>query len=126
VLSYVVGILVMFRCNERIHTPENYRRYKNKVRKTLARVERQLFLDQYYKAFSLHNGPCTLCEECVVKNSDANQGTTRMCRHHKIARPSMEAMGIDVLQTVRNAGWEPRILDNFISQPTYYGLILVE
>jgi predicted metal-binding protein len=127
VLAYTYGLLVKFRTGGPNKSPEDYRNTKNKIRRTLSLLERQLVLDQFYKAFSLHNGPCTLCEICVIEDGKGGgKNILSVCRHHKVARPAMESMGIDVFQTVRNAGWEPSILKSFFEAPTYYGLILIE
>ena len=123
--SFDAGILMKFTATEPNTSIEKYRAYKNKLRKTLARLERQLFLEGYHKAISLHSGPCTLCEKCVIHdNPDPN--VVPKCRKYKLSRPAMEAMGISVFDTVKNVGWETKILTNFFDIPTYYGLLLIE
>lgn len=49
-------------------------------------------------ALGLIGGCCRLCETCVAAESG------RACRHPFKARPSMEAMGIDVQATAEKAG----------------------
>lgn len=49
-------------------------------------------------ALGLIGGCCRLCETCVAADSG------RACRHPFKARPSMEAMGIDVQATAEKAG----------------------
>lgn len=49
----------------------------------------------YRFATAFSGGPCSLCDECV--------GIGGHCRHPFIARPSMEAVGIDVIATSANA-----------------------
>ncbi len=49
-------------------------------------------------ALGLIGGCCRLCESCVAADSG------RACRHPFKARPSMEAMGIDVQATAEKAG----------------------
>ncbi len=49
-------------------------------------------------ALGLIGGCCRLCESCVAVDSG------RACRHPFKARPSMEAMGIDVQATAEKAG----------------------
>jgi len=49
-------------------------------------------------ALGLIGGCCRLCESCVAADSG------RTCRHPFKARPSMEAMGIDVQATAEKAG----------------------
>lgn len=52
----------------------------------------------YTLAAGLIGGTCRLCATCV------GQGSAETCRHPFRARPSMEAMGIDVQDTCREAG----------------------
>ena len=61
-------------------------------------VEKMAFEEGYYFATGLIGGCCRLCPECV-----AVTGETK-CRHPFQARPSMEAMGIDVMATLEKAG----------------------
>jgi predicted metal-binding protein len=71
------------------------------VRKSIFELEKHAFLSGYYKSFAYgFCGPCTLCTECVVEDGIFT------CKFAKESRPSMEAAGIDVFKTVRNAGLE--------------------
>jgi predicted metal-binding protein len=73
---------------------KNLRRY----RRMLVDLEGDMFKDGFYKAFVLIAGPCDLCKEC-------SKLTDTQCKNRYRARPSMEACGIDVFQTVRNNGF---------------------
>ena len=88
------------------------------VKATVAELEREIFLNGYWKAFALGAGPCYFCESCAVK--------TGRCRHSERARPSMEACGIDVFTTVRRAGFPIEVVRTTHQCPDYYGLILVD
>ncbi|MFC1699837.1 DUF2284 domain-containing protein [Candidatus Omnitrophota bacterium] len=81
----------------------------------VARLERELFFDGYYKALGLGAGPCNLCEECADT-----------CKHAEKARPSMEACGIDVFSTVRAHGFPIEPLRTQNCQGNYYGVVLIE
>ena len=48
------------------------------------------------------------------------------CRHPYEARPSMEACGIDVFQTARDAGFPIEVLTSYDDTPNFYSLLLVE
>lgn len=74
------------------------------VYKIVSDVESMAFYDGYYLAFGLGAGSCrhTFCNQ--QKNCQALQG--QRCRFSLIARPSMEAVGIDVYQMVVSAGWD--------------------
>ena len=55
-----------------------------------------LYSQNEFKAFPMGSGRCYLCRECDPMN----------CKYPHRAYPSMEACGIDVSSTVKNAGWE--------------------
>lgn len=91
---------------------------KGSPTKIAAQLERELFLDGFYKAFGLGAGPCFLCEEeCAFEKG---------CRHASDARPCMESCGIDVYRTVRTNGFEIDVLRTREEKPRFFGLVLVE
>lgn len=75
-----------------------WRKMRVKMLNGLTDLEGEMFKDGYYKAFVLLAGPCHLCKECSKLKEEP-------CNFGQKARPSMEACGIDVFQTARNAGF---------------------
>jgi predicted metal-binding protein len=99
-----------------------HRRLKKEQRskvlnETMARLEIEIFLDGYYKAWSMGSGPCRLCKECDL---------TGPCKHGYEARPSMEACGIDVYKTARGNGFSIEVVRTHDEERNVFGLILVE
>jgi predicted metal-binding protein len=82
----------------------------------IAKLERSLFLEGYYSAFGLPAGPCERCKKCNLEH----------CTHPRLARPSMEACGIDVYATARKNGFCIDVRKTTKEKPTYFGLVLVE
>lgn len=80
-------------------------------------AEKWAFAYQFRFATGLIGGCCRLCDECVA----AKDG--RVCRHPFKARPSMEAMGIDVVDTVSNAGLSTRF--PIMNEVTWTGVVLI-
>lgn len=80
-------------------------------------AEKWAFAYQYRFATGLIGGCCRLCDECAAVKSG------RFCRHPFKARPSMEAMGIDVVATVVNA----RLTTRFpvANEVTWTGILLI-
>lgn len=76
---------------------------QRKLHRLVNEVEAAAFKKGFYLAAGLIGGECLLCPECV------GSAGGRPCRHPFEARPSMEAMGIDVLRTCENAGLEVRL-----------------
>jgi predicted metal-binding protein/predicted O-methyltransferase YrrM len=81
------------------------------------RAEREAFTSGFHKALAFWAGPCALCEPCP---------SNKKCRNPRDSRPSMEAAGIDVYETVRRAGFRLRTLDSPEDFVKYYALILLE
>ena len=90
---------------------------RRRMERVLADLERTIFLDGFYKALALGAGPCRLCATC---------DTARPCRHPYLARPAMEACGIDVYATCRNAGLELKVVRDLADRQKYVNLILIE
>jgi len=83
----------------------------------IVRLEREIFLDGYYKAWSMGSGPCRLCKECDLATP---------CKHGLEARPSMEACGIDVFKTARDNGFPIEVVRTHEGERNIFGLIFVE
>jgi predicted metal-binding protein len=83
----------------------------------LVMLEIKMFLDGYYKAWSMGSGPCRLCKECDL---------TIPCKHGLEARPSMEACGIDVFKTARDNGFPIEVVRTREDERDVFGLVLVE
>jgi len=85
--------------------------------KAIVRLEIEIFLDGYYKAWSMGAGPCDLCKECNLSGT---------CKHGHEARPSMEACGIDVFKTARDNGFPIEVVRKRDEEINIFGLILVD
>ena len=83
----------------------------------IGHLEIEIFLDGYYKVFSMGSGRCRLCKEC---NPNGH------CRHGRVARPSMEACGIDVFKTARDNGFPIEVVQTHEEERNSYGVILAE
>jgi predicted metal-binding protein len=75
-----------------------------KIYKMVSEVESLAFYDGHYLAFGFGAGSCrhTFCgqqDSCLAMEG-------KRCRFSLIARPSMEAVGIDVYQLVARQGWD--------------------
>ena len=85
----------------------------------LVEMEGEMFKDGYYKAFVFLAGHCDRCKEC-----EKIKGTP--CKFGDLARPSMEASGIDVYQTARNNGFFIKPLRDKTEPWNFYNLMLVD
>ena len=100
--------------------------YLNNERKRISQVrcwkgtislERMLFLEGYYKAFSLVGECCALCKECAYPDD---------CRFPQEKRPSVESFSIDVIGTLKNLGTTSEVATRTCETYSYYGIILLE
>ncbi|UCE15280.1 MAG: DUF2284 domain-containing protein [Candidatus Bathyarchaeota archaeon] len=78
-------------------------------------IELEAFYDGYPLAFAL--AECYLCETCTFPAP---------CIFPTKARPSMQALGIDVFATVKKLGLPINTLRSKDETPNYYGLVLLE
>jgi predicted metal-binding protein len=96
---------ILFRCHD-----------MTLVTEAAINVNKEIFVDGYYKAIAFGSGPCLRCKEC----------NTVVCNFQGNTIPSMEACGIDVFQTARNNGYEITTLRSRGEIQNHFGLILVE
>lgn len=80
-------------------------------------MERRLFLEGYYKVFSLVGECCALCKKCTYPQD---------CRFPQEKRPSVESLSIDVIGTLQNLGLNSQVAINKADTFNYYGIILLE
>jgi predicted metal-binding protein len=111
--SYQKAILLHQRLPKR---KTRWARFAN-FSKSIVRLEIEIFLDGYYKAWSMKCGPCDLCKECNLSGT---------CKHGLEARPSMEACGIDVFKTARDNGFHIGVVRTRDDEMNIFGLVLVE
>ncbi|HDS45066.1 MAG TPA: DUF2284 domain-containing protein [Methanomicrobia archaeon] len=98
------------------------------VHDTMFELERYAFLSGYYQAFAMVALPCTYCEDCLPEREglELDQVPKRFCTHQGKVRPAMEACGIDVITTVRDAGYELEVLTSSGEKIVLFGLLLID
>ncbi len=111
--SYLRAILLHRHITEGSKRREETKRFNEMI----LRLEIDIFLDGYYKAFSMTSGPCRLCKECDL---------TQPCKKGMEARPSMEACGVDVFATARGNGFPIQVVRTPEEEQNIFGLILVD
>jgi len=94
--------------------------HAKKLHELVNQGEKEAFEAGFRFAAGLIGGCCRLCETCVAADPRA---VDTACRFPFKARPSMEAMGIDVIATAEAAGWSSTFpVTNHV---TWTGLILI-
>jgi predicted metal-binding protein len=88
---------VIFHLHVQFDTPENRFNWYKKMTLKLSKLEREVFLSGFEKAFFLLFGGCPLCKDCGIERS--------FCRQPEKARPAPEALAVDVYSTVKKLGY---------------------
>jgi predicted metal-binding protein len=99
--SYYMAVLVQLEgaiVNKDNWEPETDR-WALQLHDIIYKLEKKAFSLGFPFAAGLIGGSCKLCKDCPGEND-----TNAKCLHREKARPSMEAMGIDVLSTCKNTG----------------------
>jgi predicted metal-binding protein len=126
VQQYKHAILIGFQ-----GTTENILQHHMKMNKVIHKLEKAAFFKGFVKALGFATGTCLFCKKCIIQEESLKgmpaEVARRYCRHKNKARPSLEAVGIDVFSTVHNAGLEIEVItENNIEKMKHFGLILLE
>lgn len=109
---------VIFHFEEAVETPEDRHVWTREVNQGLVRLEREVFLAGYEKAFLLYMDSCYICADCA--------GTREECKSPRSARPSPEAMAMDVFSTVRQYGYPIEVLADYSEAMNRYAFLMME
>lgn len=109
---------VVFHFTKRVSHPEDRFAWTRDVNSTLLKLERDVFLSGYYKAFLLFMDSCNLCAEC--------QGSREKCNYPKRSRPTPESMAVDVFATVKKIGYPIDVLYDYSQEMNRYAFLLIE
>ncbi|MGD2206600.1 MAG: DUF2284 domain-containing protein [Anaerolineae bacterium] len=112
------GAAAVFHFAKTVDKPEDRHAWTKKVNQALLKLEREMFLSGYQKAFLLFMDSCYLCVDCP--------GVRAECRNPRQARPSPEAMAVDVFSTVRPLGYPIEVLSDYSQAMNRYAFLLIE
>ncbi|UCG53345.1 MAG: DUF2284 domain-containing protein [Candidatus Latescibacterota bacterium] len=101
-----------------VEDPDDRHAYTRKINGRLLKLERDVFLSGFHKALVLFIDPCNFCEDCPPNKDE--------CQRPENARPSPEALGVDVFATARNCGYQIEVLTDYTKKMDRFGLLLVE
>jgi len=109
---------VVFHFEKTVDKPEDRHAWTRSVNLELSRLEREVFTSGYERAFLLFMDSCEICEECT---SDRE-----LCKDPRKARPTPEAMAMDVYSTVRKLGYPIEVLSDYSKKMNRYAFLMVE
>jgi len=110
--------VVVFHFEKKMPKPDDRFAWTRKVNLSLLKLEKDIFLSGYQKAFLLFLDSCNICPECTAKKEE--------CREPKMARPTPEALGVDVYSSVRQIGYPIHVLPDYSQQMNRYAFLLIE
>ena len=109
---------VIFHIQKQFDDPDDRFKWYKKLTIEFAKLERNVFLSGFEKAFILSLGGCYLCRECSEKRN--------LCKQPELARPSPEAMAVDVYSTVRKLGYPIFVKTDYTQTMDRYVFLLVQ
>jgi predicted metal-binding protein len=109
---------VLFNIAKQLDSPKELKRWVKGVHKELLKVEREVFLCGFEKAFMFFIDNCCFCTECVPRREE--------CKNPAMARPTIEAMAVDVYQTAHSAGFPIAVRTDPFQEMNRYALLMVE
>jgi predicted metal-binding protein len=109
---------VVFHFVKAVEKPEDRHAWTKAVDGRLVDLEREVFLAGHRKAFVLPTDSCSLCAPCT--------GRRATCKEPLRARPSPDAMAMDVFATVRAVGYPIEVLSDYKQAMNRYAFLLVD
>ena len=108
----------VFHFPKALKDPEERHAWSRQVNRELLEVERAVFLNGHPRAFLLFMDSCGFCRQCA--------GSRAECKEPRAARPTPEAMAVDVFSTVRQAGYPIEVLPGYAETMNRYAFLMVE
>lgn len=109
---------VVFHFEKAVAKPEARHAWTRKVDLALLKLEREVFLGGFHKAFLIFMDSCHLCEACT--------GKRETCKVPKQARPTADALAMDVYATVRKLGYPIEVLSDYKQTMNRYAFLFIE
>jgi predicted metal-binding protein len=108
----------VFHLTKRVAKPEDRFAWTRRLNLRLWKLERDIFISGHEKAFLLFLDSCNICAECT--------GRRETCRQPKKARPTPEALAVDVYSTVRKIGYPIQVLARTDEPMNRYAFLLID
>ncbi|MFZ1946714.1 MAG: DUF2284 domain-containing protein [bacterium] len=114
--SYATG--VVFHFAKKVADPKKRHVWTVGITRDMLKLEREVFLAGYHEAFLLPMDSCYLCARCP--------GVRELCKQPALARPTPEALAVDVYATARQWGYPIEVLRDYSETMNRYAFLLVE
>lgn len=108
----------VFHFEKSVPDPEDRHAWTKEINLKLLKLEREVFLAGYERVFLLFMDSCSICDACP--------GKKEKCKEPELARPSPEALAMDVYSTVRQVGYPIEVLSDYSQKMNRYAFLLIE
>ncbi|MCU0285450.1 MAG: DUF2284 domain-containing protein [Acidobacteria bacterium] len=109
---------VIFHFTKIVEKPEDRHAWTRKVNADLLKLEREVFLAGYERAFLLFMDSCSLCSDCAASRDK--------CKNPQMARPGPESMAVDVYSTVRQYGFPIEVRTDYSQEMNRYAFLMID
>lgn len=109
---------VVFHFRKEVDKPEERYEWTKGVNQKLSKLEREVFVSGFEKAFLLFMDTCTFCDDCAREREN--------CKHPRISRPTPEALAMDVFSTVKQYGFPINVLSDYAQEMNRYAFLMIE
>ncbi len=109
---------VLFRIVVQFKKAEDRVAWNRRTNARLSQLEREVFVSGYERVFLLSPAGCVLCAKC--------SGQRETCVLPASARPTPEAMAIDVYSTVRRFGYPIEVRRQVTDEQNRYGFLMIQ
>jgi len=109
---------VVFHFVKKVAKPEDRFAWTRKINLKLLKLEREIFLSGFERAFLIFLDSCNICQDCP--------GIKEKCKEPKLARPTPEAMCVDVYSTVRRLGYPVQVLSRYTQEMNRYSFLMIK
>lgn len=113
--EYSHGVILHF--EGLMENPEDRHTWSARINNRLIKLERAVFTAGFERAFLMFMDSCCFCRECT--------GSRTTCAQPRMARPSPEAMAVDVYTTVRQAGFTINVLPDYDKKMDRFAFLMV-
>ena len=107
----------VFHFQKNVEKPEDRHEWAKEIDARLLKLEREVFLAGNPKTFLLFMDSCDVCETCAEERAK--------CKDKRSARPTPEAMAIDVFSTVKQLNYPIEVLKDYSASMNRYAFLLV-
>jgi len=108
----------VFHFAKTVERPEDRHAWGRKLNLELLKLEQELFMAGFVKAFLIFFDSCGICLECAETRAE--------CKEPKLARPTADGLAMDVFSTVRKIGYPIEVLSDYSQEMNRYAFLLID